>query len=154
MDLADSFTYEDLPTRDADTGYLTAAGWIPLTMKYSSSAAIAILCFHTVQSTIRIVTNHETIIIAWYPFDWTVSPFYEQVTISKTEFSSIFSYRFLYLIFCIHWNIPFYVLSFFLSFFLSYFFTYFSSRCRPTQSVVQMADKQELEKMFNANLLV
>ena len=154
MDLADSFTWEDLPTRDADTGQLTAAGWIPLTMKYSRSAAIAILCFHTVQSTIRIVTNHETIIIAWYPFDWTVSPFYEQVTISKTEFSSIFSYRFLYLIFCIHWNIPFYVLSFFLSFFLSYFFTYFSSRCRPTQSVVQMADKQELEKMFNANLLV
>ena len=92
MDLTDSFTWEDLPTRDADTGQLTAAGWIPLTMKYSRSAAIAILCFHSVQSTIRIVTNHETVIIAWYPFDWTVSPFYElvniaQVTLSKTKFS-------------------------------------------------------------------
>jgi len=92
MDLTDRFTWEDLPTRDADTGHLTAAGWIPLTMKYSRNAAIAILCFHTVQSTIRIVTNHETMYIVWYPFDWTVSPFYElvnisQVTISKREFS-------------------------------------------------------------------
>jgi hypothetical protein len=28
MDVTDSFTWEDLPTRDADTGHLTAAGWI------------------------------------------------------------------------------------------------------------------------------
>jgi len=83
MDLTDSFTWEDLPTRDADTGHLTAAGWIPLTMKHSRSVAIATLCFHTVQSTIRIVTNHETMLVVWYPFDWTVSPFYELVNISQ-----------------------------------------------------------------------
>jgi hypothetical protein len=94
MDLTDSFTWEDLPTTDADTGHLTAAGWIPLIMKYSRNAAIGIYCFIIVQSTIRIVTNHETIFIVWYPFDWTVSPFYEmvnitQVIISIKEFSSI-----------------------------------------------------------------
>jgi hypothetical protein len=87
IDLTDSFTWEDLPTRDADTGHLTAAGWIPLTMKYSKSAAIAILCFHIVQSTIRIVTNHETVYIVWYPFDWTVSPFYELVNLSQVKLS-------------------------------------------------------------------
>jgi hypothetical protein len=92
MDLTYSFMWEDLPTRDADTGQLTAAGWIPLTMKFCKSAAIANVCFHTVQSTIRIVTNHETILTAWYPFDWTISPFYElvnisQVLISRTKFS-------------------------------------------------------------------
>jgi len=92
MDLTDSFTWEDLPTRDTDTGHLTAAGWIPLIMKYSKNAFIVLLCLHFAQSTIRIVTNHETIFIAWYPFDWTISPFYElvnisQVTISKTNFS-------------------------------------------------------------------
>jgi len=91
MDLTDSFTWEDLPTRDADTGHLRAAGWIPLTLKYCRIAAVLVLCFHAVQSTIRIVTNHETQFNAWYPFDWTVSPFYElvnisQVTISKTKF--------------------------------------------------------------------
>jgi len=98
MDLTDSFTWEDLPTRDAHTGHLTAAGWIPLSMNYSVRVAIVGLCIHIVQSTVRMVKNHETMVAAWYPFDWTVSPFYElvnisQVTISKTEFSSISSYR-------------------------------------------------------------
>jgi hypothetical protein len=94
MDLTDSFTWEDLPTRDADTGQLTAAGWIPLTMKYSRNTFIGILSIHSVQSTIRIVTNHETLIMVWYPFDWTVSPYYElvniaQVSISKKKLSHI-----------------------------------------------------------------
>jgi hypothetical protein len=83
MDLTDSFTWEGLPNKDADTGHLTAAGWIPLIQMYSTRAAVVIMVFHTVQSTIRIVTNHETILIAWYPFDWTVSPFFELVNISQ-----------------------------------------------------------------------
>jgi hypothetical protein len=87
MDLTDSFTWEDLPTRDADTGHLTAAGWIPLSMKYSVRVAIACLCVHIVQSTIRMVKNHETMLVAWYPFDWTVSPFYELVNISQVKIS-------------------------------------------------------------------
>jgi hypothetical protein len=85
MDLTDNFTWEDLPNRDVDTGHLTAAGWIPLTTKYSRNAVIAILCFHFAQSTVRIVKNHETLLITWYPFDWTVSPFYELVNISQVK---------------------------------------------------------------------
>jgi hypothetical protein len=85
MDLTDGFTWEDLPTRDADTGHLTAAGWIPLIQIYNTRAAVVILAFHFVQSTIRIVKSHETIIITWYPFDWTVSPFYELVNISQVK---------------------------------------------------------------------
>jgi hypothetical protein len=87
IDLTDSFTWEDLPTRDADTGHLTAAGWIPLTMKYCIRVVIAGLCFHIVQSTIRMLKNHETMVVAWYPFDWTVSPFYELVNISQVTIS-------------------------------------------------------------------
>ena len=129
MDLTDSFTWEDLPTRDAHTGHLTAAGWIPPTMKYSRSVAIGILCFHTVQSTIRIVTKHETIFIVWCPFDWTVSPFYElvnisQVTLSINEFSSDSSYNVLNLwVFLTDKNVS---LSLFLPFFRSVLFHYFS----------------------------
>jgi len=101
MDLTDNFTWEDLPTRDSDTGHLTAAGLIPLTMKYSKIAFIVILSFHFTQSIIRIVTNHETIIMAWYPFDRTISPFYElvnisQVTICKKKFSLSILILFLY----------------------------------------------------------
>ena len=127
MDLTDSFTWEDLPTRDADTGHLTAAGWIPLTMKYSRSVAIVNICFHTIQSTLRIVTNHETVLIAWYPFDWTVSPFYElvnisQVTISNAETCSNCSYSILNLTdLVVLLLFSFY----FPSYFLSYFFIYF-----------------------------
>jgi len=87
MDLTDSFTWENMPTRDADSGQLTAAGWIPLTLNYSVRATIAILCFHAVQSTIRMVKYHETMYIAWYPFDWNVSPFYELVNISQVTIS-------------------------------------------------------------------
>jgi len=87
MDRTDSFTWEDLPTRDADTGHLTAAGCVPLTTKYSRRATIVISFCHTVLSTIRIVANHETIFTAWYPFDWTVSPFYELVNISQVTVS-------------------------------------------------------------------
>jgi hypothetical protein len=129
MDLTDSFTWEDMPTRDADTGHLTAAGWIPLIMKYSRRAVIAGLCFHTVQSTVRIVTNHETPFSAWYPFDWTVSPFYElvnisQVTISKAECSSICFYSILNLTDLVNWHSVL-LLSFFS--FLSHFLHYFST---------------------------
>jgi hypothetical protein len=87
MDLTDSFTWEDLPTRDADTGQLTAAGWIPLILKYIRLEGTVIFSAHFVQSTIRIVTNHETMFGVWYPFDWTVSPFYELVNISQVTVS-------------------------------------------------------------------
>jgi hypothetical protein len=87
MDLTDSFTWEDLPTRNADTGHLTAAGWIPRINLFTMRAAIAFIFIHFAQSTIRIVTNHETILITWYPFDWTVSPFYELVNISQVTLS-------------------------------------------------------------------
>jgi hypothetical protein len=87
MDLTDLFTWEDLPTRQADTGHLTAAGWIPLIKTYSTRLAIVSAVFHFVQSTILIVTNHETALTVWYPFDWTVSPFYELVNISQVTIS-------------------------------------------------------------------
>ena len=128
MDLTDRFTWEVLPTRDADTVHLTAAGWIPRIINYTWFAAIAIISLHLGQSTIRIVTKHETIIASWYPFDWTVSPFYElvnisQVTISKREFSSACSYSVLNLTELVKRHT-----SFFLSFFLSFrpvsFFTF------------------------------
>jgi len=87
MDQTDSFTWEDLPTRDAESGRLSAAGWIPLIKMFSIRAVIANVCFHFGQSTVRIVTNHDTMITAWYPFDWTVSPFYELVNISQVTIS-------------------------------------------------------------------
>jgi hypothetical protein len=83
MDLTESFTWEDLPTEDADSGHLTAAGLIALILKYSRNAFIATFFFHFGQSAIRIVAKHETLYPSWYPFDWNVSPFFELVNISQ-----------------------------------------------------------------------
>ena len=156
MDLTESFTWEDLPTRDADTGHLTAAGWIPLIMKYSRSVPIAILCFHAVQSTIRIVTNHETQFNAWYPFDWNVSPFYElvnisQVTLYKTEFQYICFYGILNLTDLVNWRSVLFFLSFFFSISLPSLFLHDAVRLR---SLGHLDDKERQKKIFNKTLLV
>jgi len=89
MDIAGSFTWEGMPTRDADSGQLTAAGWIPLIKTYTKRAAIMIIVFHTAQSSIRIATKHEMMYIAWYPFDWSISPFYELVIFSQVKITII-----------------------------------------------------------------
>jgi hypothetical protein len=90
MDLTDSFTWEDLPTRDADSGHLTAAGWIPLIKMYTTRFTLVIIAFHFVHSTILVVKSKETLYTTWYPFDWTVSPFYELVIISQV---TVFQYK-------------------------------------------------------------
>ena len=90
MDLTDSFTWEDLPTRDPVTGQMTAAGWIPLIQMFTRRVVVVMLAFHCVQTTLRIVTNHETLFNVWYPFDWTVSPLYELVIISQVTLHSCY----------------------------------------------------------------
>ena len=85
MDLANSFTWDDLPTIDADNGHLTPAGWIPLIKMYTIRTAVLIVTFHWVQAPTRMLTDNEPMIIAWYPFDWTVSPYYELVFISQVR---------------------------------------------------------------------
>ena len=87
MDLSDSFTWEDQPNKDADTGQLTPAGWIQIIKTNTTRSAVVIMVFQTVQSSIRIATKHETLFIVWYPFDWTASPFYELVNISQVTVS-------------------------------------------------------------------
>jgi hypothetical protein len=74
---------------------LTAAGWIPLIKTYTTRAAIAVSVFHFGQSTLRILTNHETVFIVWYPFDWTLSPFYELVNISQVKIPTYKNYTIL-----------------------------------------------------------
>jgi hypothetical protein len=53
-------------TGDADTVRLTEAGWIPLIQMYTTRTAVAMICFHFVQSTIRIAKYHATFVNMWY----------------------------------------------------------------------------------------
>jgi hypothetical protein len=86
--LTDSFTWEELPTRDPDTGYLTKAGYIPIIQNLTKNMTVWITVFNTVQFTVRILMNNDMIFASWYPFDVSVSPMYEianftQVTLNK-----------------------------------------------------------------------
>jgi len=77
--LTDSFTWEELPTRDPDTGYVTNAGYIPVAQKIATRVSILLLSFHLTQSAVHIVTSHDTVFPAWFPFDASLSPVYETV---------------------------------------------------------------------------
>jgi hypothetical protein len=75
--LTDSFTWEELPTRDADTGHLTKAGYIPIIEKLTKYVPAFIVGYHIIQCTIRIVLNHDMVFTTWYPFDASASPAFE-----------------------------------------------------------------------------
>jgi hypothetical protein len=75
--LTESFTWEELPIRDPDSGYLTKAGYIPLIQKLAKYVTVFAIAFHAIQSTARLVLYHDMMFTSWYPFDVAASPAYE-----------------------------------------------------------------------------
>jgi len=75
--LTDSFTWEELPTTDPDTGYLTKARYIPIIQDLTKNMIVWVIVFDAAQITVRIVMNHDMVFASWYPFDVSVSPMYE-----------------------------------------------------------------------------
>jgi hypothetical protein len=74
---SDFFTWEELPNRDPDTGYVTKAGCIPIIQSLTKYVPLTIFVFHAVQGTMRVVMSHDMYLTAWTPFDVTASPLYE-----------------------------------------------------------------------------
>ena len=83
--LTDSFTWEELPTRDPDTGYLTKAGYIPIIQSLTKYTAGFQISFHIIQSTFRIVSNREMVLTSWFPFDMSSSPVYVLANITQVR---------------------------------------------------------------------
>jgi hypothetical protein len=75
--LTDSFTWEELPSRDPATGYLTKAAYIPITQSIATYVPILVFVIHMCQSAVGIVTSRDMVFPAWLPFDASVSPIYE-----------------------------------------------------------------------------
>ena len=86
LTMTDSFTWEEMPTRDPDTGHLTKAGYIPKMQNFTAYAITLIFIYQTVYSTVRIVLNHGMPFTSWYPFDASVSPIYEIVILTQVMF--------------------------------------------------------------------
>jgi hypothetical protein len=76
LTLTDSFTWEELPTRDPDTGYMTKAGYIPAIQRLTNYAVLFGTIFYVTQSAVRMVSNHEMIFSSWFPFDLSVTAVY------------------------------------------------------------------------------
>ena len=134
LDLTDSFTWEDLPTRDVETGHLTAAGWIPLTMKYVQqkfSYYDLFFPYPPVNNSYRDKSWNNTSSVVSFRLDcfavlWTGN--ISQVTIFKTEFSFLCPYTIINLTGLVNWHTSFFLLSFFfLSFVRSSFLVHFST---------------------------
>jgi hypothetical protein len=85
LSLTDSFTWEELPTRDPNTGYVTKAGYIPIIQKLTKYASAIMFGFHFAQSAVRIVVNHDMMMTAWFPFDASASPLYELMNVMQVK---------------------------------------------------------------------
>jgi len=77
LTLTDSFTWEELPTRDIETGNITNSGYIPIIQSHTKNIVSSVFVFHGIQSAVRIVMSHELIFPVWFPFDVSSSPLYE-----------------------------------------------------------------------------
>ena len=96
VSLTDFFTWEELPNRDPDTGYLTKAGYIPIIQALTKIMNAFLFAFNTTQFIVRIVMRHEMFLVSWYPFDVSVSPIYEianftQVILNKQLYSIVWN---------------------------------------------------------------
>lgn len=87
--LTDSFTWEELPTRNPDTGNLTKAGYIPRMQKVAAYIITFSIIYHTVHSTVAIVLNHDMPFTNWYPFDASVRPIYEIAILTQVILTQV-----------------------------------------------------------------
>jgi hypothetical protein len=85
--LTDSFTWEELPTRDPETGNITHAGYIQIIQTQTKNIVSFALVFHGIQSAVRIVMSHEMIYPMWFPFDASWSPLYEIINFMQVMFT-------------------------------------------------------------------
>jgi hypothetical protein len=84
--LTDSFTWEELPARDPDTGHLTKKGYIPIMQNAAAYIIKFSIIYHTVHSTVLILLNQDMPFTNWYPFDVSVSPLHEIAILTQVIF--------------------------------------------------------------------
>jgi hypothetical protein len=89
LGLTDSFTWEELQTREPDTGSLTKAGYIPIIQKFTKYAVGLLISFHIIQSAVRMVSSHDMMLTTWFPFDTSSSPVYVFASITQVDSRSV-----------------------------------------------------------------
>jgi hypothetical protein len=87
LTLTDSFTWEELPTKDPETGNATNAGYIPIIQSHTKNIVSFAYAFHGIQCAVRIVMTHEMIYPMWFPIDASWSPLYEIINFIQVMFT-------------------------------------------------------------------
>jgi hypothetical protein len=85
--LTDAFIWEDLPTREPDTGSLAMVAWIPRIQRVITLTMCSALITHLAQSILHILLAGDRSLpySAWYPFDTTKTPAYELISIVQVK---------------------------------------------------------------------
>jgi hypothetical protein len=98
MYLTESFTWEELPTTDPETGSLTMAGWIPRVQSITRRIIYFIPIFHLSFTVFRaaVSTKRPLSYNTWYPFDTSLSPAYELINITQVNFCYTYSLCLMY----------------------------------------------------------
>ncbi|KAJ4437196.1 hypothetical protein ANN_17331, partial [Periplaneta americana] len=81
--IIESFTWEDMPLKDPETGELTMAGWIPRLETIIKKCMPVSLTIHFIQTGVRFLTTSNVIYDTHYPFDITVTPVYEIILMTQ-----------------------------------------------------------------------
>ncbi|KAJ4437200.1 hypothetical protein ANN_17335, partial [Periplaneta americana] len=81
--LVETFTWEDMPLNDTETGELTMAGWIPRIEKFIKRLVTFSTAVHIIQSFVRIFTSNNMMFDTLYPFEVSGSPIYEIILMTQ-----------------------------------------------------------------------
>jgi hypothetical protein len=84
--LTEFCTWEELPIKDPATGLRTFSGLITTIQNISKNIFTFTLLFQMAQASVRIVTSHDMVYDAWYPFDASTSPAYELTMLSQVKY--------------------------------------------------------------------
>jgi hypothetical protein len=86
LTLTDSFTWEEMPTRDPETGNITAAGYIAIIQSRTKNLVSFGGAFYSTMCAVRIVMSHEMIYPIWFPIEASWSPLYEIINLIQVMF--------------------------------------------------------------------
>jgi hypothetical protein len=85
--LTDAFVWEDMPTREPDTGFLSMGAWIPRIQRALTFIMYSAVITHVAQSILRIIVSGDRSLLysGWYPFDTTKTPAYVLISIVQVK---------------------------------------------------------------------
>jgi hypothetical protein len=75
-----------MPTRDPETGNITAAGYISIIQSRTKNILSFGCAFYGIMCAVRIAMSHEMIYPIWFPIDASRSPIYEIINFMQVIF--------------------------------------------------------------------